>query len=155
MIIPDQRPRRHGKPHPQLQYVVADHWEEVNMAEWPWSNFSPEEMACSKTYRIRIGVAFMTSLQALRDAVGLPLQVNSGFRSIEHDKSIGGANVHPSGCAVDIACYGQLAARVLYHAPALGFTGMGISQKGKYAGRFIHLDTIDDEFRPRPWVWSY
>jgi len=33
----------------------------------------------------------------------------------------------------------------------LGFLGIGIKQKA--SGRFIHLDTFDQE--PRPNIWSY
>jgi hypothetical protein len=37
-----------------------------------------------------------------------------------------------------------------------GFAGIGISQKGPAAGRFVHIDMMQEsETRPRPWIWSY
>ena len=36
----------------------------------------------------------------------------------------------------------------------VGFTGIGVNQKG--GARFLHLDTIDNSpNRPRPTIWSY
>ena len=33
------------------------------------------------------------------------------------------------------------------------FSGIGVSQKGAWEGRFIHLDMVQDESRPA--IWSY
>jgi len=43
---------------------------------------------------------------------------------------------------------------VLREALILGFTGIGINQKG--TGRFLHLDLLPNLLlHPRPTVWSY
>ena len=76
-------------------------------------------------------------------------------RTPEHDKAIKGANVHPSGEAVDIGVSGERAYHLIRLAPAMGFTGIGINQRGPYKGRFVHLDTLDDDDHPRPRIWSY
>jgi hypothetical protein len=41
-------------------------------------------------------------LHPLRERLGRPLRVTSGYRSRAHDEAIGGAGVHPSGAAVDV-----------------------------------------------------
>ena len=132
-----------------------DSWRDVPKDVWRWSSFSPEEMACKGTGTILIIPEFMDKLQALRDAVG-PLAVSSGFRSFQYNAEIGGAvGVHDSGRAVDLIVDRALAYNVLAIAPALGFLGIGIKQKGN--GRFIHLDDLKNHETkgPRPTVWSY
>lgn len=48
------------------------------------------------------------SLQALRDDIGLPIKINSGYRSPEHNAKIGGVknSQHTKGTAADIAVVG-------------------------------------------------
>ena len=99
-------------------------------------------------------------LEPLREAVGAPLKITSWYRSPQH--SIEAAKedpgVHTTGWAVDIACgYGH-AYEILKHAPELGFTGIGVKQRGKATGRFLHLDVLHEHNKlaaPRPRVWSY
>jgi hypothetical protein len=50
--------------------------------------------------------------------------------------------------AVDLGVQGAEAVAVLRLALGLGFTGIGVQQKG--AGRFLHLD-----LRREPTIWSY
>jgi len=49
-------------------------------------------------------IELVVELQKLRDIIGVPITVNSGYRSPEHNKSIGGArnSQHVLGCACDI-----------------------------------------------------
>ncbi len=134
-----------------------DHFRDVPLGLWPWENFTAEEMADSKTGALVFSISFMDRLQALRTALEFPLIVNSGFRTTAHDKAIGGAGVHTTGRAVDIGIYGARYHAMLDLAPAMGFNGIGSFQKGPYAGRFIHLDDLNNNETtgPRPWGWSY
>jgi zinc D-Ala-D-Ala carboxypeptidase len=123
-----------------------------------WSkypNFSEQEFACSETGECNMSASFMAKLQELRDVYGQPMTVTSGYRSpkhsIEASKPTGKLSVHTRGCAVDIACNGQQAHELLKLAFAMGFTGIGVKQKG--SARFVHLDTFGGA--PRPNVWSY
>ena len=123
-----------------------------------WSkypNFSKEEFSCSETGECKMSAVFMAKLQELRDIYGKPLTITSGYRSpkhsIEASKPTGKLSTHARGCAADIACNGQQAHEIMKLAFQLGFTGIGVSQKG--SARFIHLDTFAGS--PRPNVWSY
>ena len=138
---------------------------EYKESEWPedrWSNFSHSELSCSQTGMCRVDDEFMDKLQKLREAVGKPLTITSGYRSIDH--SIEAAKIadgkpagsHTTGKAVDVACERGFAYQVLFAAVKLGFTGIGVQQSG--SRRFLHLDTVgaDDNFHvPRPALWSY
>jgi len=125
----------------------------MNWDKYP--NFSEEELACSETGECKMSAAFMTKLQKLRDAYGKPLTITSGYRSpkhsIEASKPTGKLSTHARGCAADIACNGQQAYEIMKLAFQLGFTGIGVSQKG--SARFVHLDTFSGS--PRPNIWSY
>jgi uncharacterized protein YcbK (DUF882 family) len=138
---------------------------EYKESEWPedrWPNFSHAEMRCSQTGMCRLDDEFMDKLQKLREAVGKPLTITSGYRSIDHTieaakiEDSKPAGSHTTGKAVDVACERGFAYQVLFAAIKLGFTGIGVQQSG--SRRFLHLDTVgvDDNFHvPRPALWSY
>ena len=102
--------------------------------------------------------AFMKKLVQLRKQYGKPIILSSAYRSKEHNASVGGApqSPHIYGKAVDIRVYGTDAYRIVQLALQLGFTGIGVSQKGDPAKRFIHLDTMESSSSVlRPTIWSY
>lgn len=55
------------------------------------------------------------NLQVLRDAVGLPIRITSGYRSPEHNASVGGAkaSTHLTGKGADFAVIGMSPSRVV------------------------------------------
>jgi uncharacterized protein YcbK (DUF882 family) len=142
---------------PDVEAHWFAHYSEVPKKLWRWKNFTPREMACRKTGSILVVPRFMDRLQALRTYLKRPLKINSGYRSPEHDRAIGGGGNHPKGRAADIGIFGDSALDVVIGAEAHGFTGIGVKQHGPLQGRFIHLDDLDDsETRgPRPHIWSY
>ena len=120
--------------------------------------FLPHELRCSHCGAEKMQSHFMEKVIILRELLGFPFIVTSAYRCenhpIESRKDSPGA--HTTGQALDINVYGNNAHRLLDAALRAGFSGIGISQKGKHSERFIHLDnlgTSDD--RPRPTVWSY
>ena len=122
--------------------------------EWKaYPNFSADEFNCSHCGKNEMQANFMELLQALRSKYGKPMRITSGFRCAEHPieakKAQPGA--HASGCACDVGVEGADAHRLLTLALQLGFSGIGVQQKG--GGRFIHLDTLTSGVRPT--VWSY
>jgi zinc D-Ala-D-Ala carboxypeptidase len=96
---------------------------------------------------------FMAKLQKLRGTYGAPMKVTSGYRCPKHPIEVKKARpgAHASGHAADVAVRGEEAHRLLKIALEVGFTGIGVQQKGE--GRFIHLDDLDNDLRPT--IWSY
>ncbi|WP_422452439.1 D-Ala-D-Ala carboxypeptidase family metallohydrolase [Endozoicomonas sp. ALC066] len=127
----------------------------------PWPNFSYQELACkcgqcSADSGRQISPELMSQVQILREICGFPFEISSAYRCQNHPaearKSRPGT--HNKGLAVDILVNGYQAHHLLTEALKLGtFTGIGISQKGDYHRRFIHLDI--SRAGNRPWVWSY
>ena len=123
---------------------------------WPWPNFSADELRCKETGELAMLPSFMDRLQALRTAYGKPMPVSSGYRSKLHsvERQKRTAGTHAMGCAVDVAVSGRDALRLIELALQHGFTGIGVQQRGE--GRFIHLDDAPNApHRPRPHIWSY
>jgi zinc D-Ala-D-Ala carboxypeptidase len=123
----------------------------INWNDYP--NFSESEFNCTHCGENHMKAGFLERLQKLRTKRGKAMRVTSGYRCPEHPiearKSKPGA--HASGQAADIGCTGQEAYEIMKLAFELGFTGIGVSQKG--STRFVHLDDIEES--PRPNVWSY
>lgn len=120
-----------------------------------YPNFTEAEFRCKSTGRCAMDPEFMARLQRLRLAFGKPMVVTSGFRDPSHPaearKTATGA--HALGRAADIAVQGADALRLVVLAAEMGFTGIGVQQKG--FERFIHLDDVQPPALPRPAIWSY
>lgn len=119
-----------------------------------YPNFSAKEFQCSHCGEEFMREEFIKMLQALRTEYGLPMTITSGYRCqhhpIEAAKHFPGA--HSMGIAADVSVSGADAYRLVKMAMKLGFTGVGVQQRG--AGRFVHLDIRNGEF-PTPSIWSY
>jgi zinc D-Ala-D-Ala carboxypeptidase len=121
-----------------------------------WKNFRLDEFKCKHCGENRIEHELIDKLQLLREDVGFPFLISSGYRCKDHpaevNKNIPGT--HAEGIAVDIACSHTQALKIVSAAEGYGFTGLGVNQKGDE--RFIHLDISKTEAgRPRPHIWSY
>ena len=98
----------------------------------------------------------VNALEALRAAIGKPINVNSAYRCMRHNAEVGGApnSLHPRGMAADVWVKGMTPME-LYEAarkvPAFG--GFGV------AGTFLHLDVrttvarwmYGPDGKQRPW----
>ena len=125
----------------------------MNWAEYP--NFTPDELRCRHTGKDGMNAEFMARLQKLRSVYGKPMTITSGYRHPTHpiEARKGSPGAHSTGRAADIAVQGEDALRLLQLALQMGFTGIGVQQRG--TGRFLHLDDINDGYLPRPTIWSY
>jgi zinc D-Ala-D-Ala carboxypeptidase len=98
---------------------------------------------------------FQDKIEALREKFGAPLVISSGARCAVHNQAV--STTGPGGphtvAAVDFRIHGPEAFRLLKLALEMGFTGIGVRQKGPREGRFIHVD--DRRRHPGPAVWSY
>lgn len=94
---------------------------------------------------------FMLTLDRVRSLAGIPLVLNSAFRSVAYEKSHNraGTSAHCQGKAVDIRCNtsaNRLA--IIRAALAAGIQRIGVGQT------YIHLDTATDAGHPAG-IWHY
>lgn len=120
----------------------------MNWGDYP--NFTEAEFRCRHCGKQEMKPEFMERLQALRNAYRQPMPITSGYRCPDHpvEKAKPTPGMHATGLACDVGLQGAEAHELLRMAMQLGFTGIGVQQKG--ASRFIHLD-----LRQHPTIWSY
>lgn len=119
---------------------VYNHYNDYPVAAWRWPSFSPQEMACRGTGKLAVNETAMDRLQALRDRLGVPIIVNSAYRSPEHNSSLPGAvanSLHLRAEAFDISMSNHNPGVFEAAARAVGFTGFGFYRRNN----FIHVDT--------------
>lgn len=102
-------------------------------------DFTVDEFRSRDTGDVKVDRRLIEKLQQLRDYLGVPIMVHSGYRSPEHNAAVGGAknSQHMYGTAADISAPGVSLAALLA-AAELFFGDGGI---GTYEdGGFLHLD---------------
>ena len=111
-------------------------------------NFLLEEFVCPCCHEVSIDWRLLTALQQLRDALGVPLLINSGFRCANHNRSINGADgsLHTIGLAADIRIPSGFNPLDFFLAAEQVefFQGFGVD------ARYLHVDV-----RSRPEYWCY
>ena len=114
------------------------HFRDVPESLWRWPDFSPAEIACRGTGRLKLHPAALDTLQALRDRLGKPLIVRSAYRSPEHNRAVGGAkrSKHMDGTAFDIAMANHDPVAFEAAAREVGFLGFGYYPRSG----FMHVD---------------
>lgn len=122
--------------------------------------FTPNELKCKcekcGSTGSEMDAELMGKIELLRDKCAFPFVVTSAYRCPAHNdkvSSTGLSGVHTTGLAIDIAVRGVRAHKFLEEAFKIGFSGIGVAQKGE--SRFIHLDDANETDHLRPWVWSY
>jgi len=113
-------------------------------------NFKLSEFVCKDgSGKVIVVPALIEKLQALRDKLGKPVTVVSGYRTEAYNKLCGGApqSQHLDGDAADIKVAGATPLQVALLAESVGFTGIGIyTHDGNY---FTHVDV-----RPYKSYWK-
>ena len=114
--------------------------------------FSESEFcACTPSCSLQdMDQEFMNKLDQLRELAGIPLVINSAFRSVQYEKTKGrnGTSAHVLGLAIDIRCNNsQNRFKVLESALKLGFKRIGVAKS------FIHLDI--SKKHSQNVVWTY
>lgn len=93
----------------------------------------------------------MYKLEAVRRKAGnRAVTINSGFRSIAHNRAVGGASnsQHTYGIAADVVISGLSVTAVMNHAKTSGFSGIL-----RY-DTFTHVDSrMDHSYGAQSWVW--
>ncbi len=85
-----------------------------------------------------------------REIYGKPIHVNSGYRTVEYNREVGGvkSSSHLKGLAIDVACvksddrFAMLSALL-----EVGFNRIGV------ASSFIHVDI--DKDKSQNVIWTY
>lgn len=120
--------------------------------------FTESELSCPCCGVNHVKPSFKRRLNQLRENVGFALPMSSGYRCLKHNREVGGedGSAHPLGRGGDLVVSRTKAFKVLEEAQKLGFTGIGLHQKGEARKRIIHLDDLPNELgRPRPTIWTY
>ncbi|AZF88149.1 peptidase [Microcystis phage Me-ZS1] len=136
----------------------GDHEGGITMYVEDWTrypNFTRAEFACRHTGECRMQIDFMDKLQKLRVLYGKSMRITSGYRHPSHPVEARKGSTtgeHTQGAAADIAVEGADAIRLLRLALEIGFSRIGVQQKG--TGRFIHLG-IGGRGLASPTIWSY
>lgn len=92
----------------------------------------------------------MDKLDSARADAGIPFKLNSAYRCINHNISVGGKpnSAHRTGHAVDIACNSSTDRYAIVLALLMNdFKRIGVAKT------FIHAD--DEENLPQEVVWLY
>jgi zinc D-Ala-D-Ala carboxypeptidase len=132
--------------------------EKIPKGLWRWRYFTPGEIACRGTGTVKLtkeSQDALDRLDRLRERMGHPLIVTSGYRSAEHNRRVGGAtnSLHMRGIAFDISMANVDPFRFEREARALGFNGIGLYPPQKPTGgrNFIHIDMRATPWRGAQW----
>lgn len=106
---------------------------------WSGSNKGSRTVEPPEIYYIKIK-AVAEELQKLRNAIGRPIRINSGWRSKSWNTIIGGSSKskHLEGLAADIKVHIPQKELLVYVGRFTDFKGIGISNS------FTHLDLRED-----------
>ncbi|MCC5910657.1 MAG: DUF882 domain-containing protein [Clostridiaceae bacterium] len=91
-------------------------------------NFQLREFQCrGGTQLVKLDSCLLEKLQQLRDKVGVPVHITSGYRTLEHNRRVGGSpnSQHMLGGAADIQVPSYPPETIATIAEELGFTGIG------------------------------
>lgn len=92
---------------------------------------------------------FVNKLNQLREDLGHPIGITSGFRCSSHNQAVsstGAHGPHTTGRAADLNLSYERAREALTTISIM-FNGVGINQRGD--GRFIHVDDLGRR------MWTY
>lgn len=93
--------------------------------------------------------SFINRLVTAREIAGVPFRINSGYRTPEHNRKVGGTpgSSHLTGWAADIAVKDNRERGVILNALIrAGFSRIGIGKT------FLHVDSDPSK---NPAVWLY
>ena len=101
-------------------------------------NFNLREFVSPDTNEVKLENEVVFRLQKLRDKIGKPITVTSGYRTHEYNNYVGGVpkSYHKLGQAADIYCSGVSTKNLAKLAKEVGFRGIGTYINSG----FVHVD---------------
>jgi hypothetical protein len=117
-------------------------WKEIK-------HFKEEEFYSPDLQECRMQYGFVRSLDRARTIAGIPFKINSGYRTPEHNRKVGGKSTssHLKGLAADISCTSSSQRiKIVQGLIDSGFRRIGI------ADTFIHVDSDTDKSDA---IWLY
>ena len=129
--------------------MSANRWV-TEMAKY----FDETEFACKHCRRLPengMHPVLIEKLDELREAIGHPIYVSSGYRCPYHNSVVGGVpnSQHVLGTGADIICNAVTVSKLAEEAEKIGFDGLGIYL---YDG-FVHVDVRDGGRNPNYYRW--
>lgn len=115
----------------------------VKKSDYVTKNFKYGEFASKDgALHNKLDIKAVNKLQQLRDGLGVPIIINSAYRSPKHNRNVGGASRsrHLQGDAFDIRVPGYTRLQIANFARGLGFTGVSAYNT------FTHVDTRPGSF---------
>ena len=111
----------------------------------------------SPTGEVVLNLTFLCArvLQPLRDAIGQPVYINSGYRSKKLNARVGGVpnSYHLRGLAADIHVDNEEHAKVLFDILRQNKYVDMVLMERKSGGRWLHVQTRTDGRQRRRAVW--
>ena len=108
-------------------------------------HFKANEFACKDgTDNILIDSQLIEALEKIRNHFEAPTTINSGFRTVKHNRNVGGAKAsfHCKGMAADIVVKGHSSKEVAEYANSILDKGGVI----RYTN-FVHIDVRECKYR--------
>lgn len=114
-------------------------------------DFKLYEFQSPDTCQVLLDPELVMRLQALRDLLGYPVKINSGYRTIEHNKAINGKefSLHLQGKAADIVAEMTPLDHLFHACVWTGFRGIIVYEDKE----FIHVDVRAGSFVQAPAFW--
>lgn len=107
---------------------------------------------CGQLPEAGMNPVLLAKLDVLRERLGRPVIVTSGYRCPVHNANVGGVrnSQHVAGTAADIYCPGVSVDELADMATEIGFDGIG-----RYYGQgFVHVDCRDGGNSPNGYRWE-
>jgi uncharacterized protein YcbK (DUF882 family) len=105
--------------------------------------FNLKEFECPCCHQVKLSHKLFMQLVFLRNDIGLPLIITSGFRCDRYNEKVGGVkgSYHKMGMAADVTIQNGKLTELYFLAKELKFTGIGLYPK-RY---FLHLDVREGD----------
>jgi len=127
-------------PENAIWYSILEHGPDYQLSD----HFRLEEFACRDgSDMVLVHLSVILLLEEIRAHFHSPLFINSGYRTPEYNRQIGGSknSRHCLGMAADIRVYRVMPPEVGAYAETLNPGGLG-----RYGG-FIHVDVFGENRR--------